>query len=89
MGIKEVMKKIFRNGENTAKDTAEDITEVSNLENVRIYIKQQLREKGLTNNQIEIDFSNVCTKEEVVSVAEELGFNLERGEKEGVWWLFR
>ncbi|WP_097028276.1 hypothetical protein [Clostridium peptidivorans] len=85
MGIKEVIKKIFGTGENTA----EDITEVSNLENVRIYIKQQLREKGLKNNQIEIDFSNVCTKEEVVKVAEELGFNLERGEKEGVWWLFR
>lgn len=85
MGIKEVMKKIFRPSE----DTKEDTTEVNNLENVRIYIKQQLREKGLKNNQIEIDFSNVCTKEEVVKVAEELGFNLERGEKEGVWWLFR
>lgn len=85
MGIKEVMKRIFSPGE----DTKEDTTEVSNLEPVRIYIKQQLREKGLKNNQIEIDFSNVCTKEEVVRVAEELGFNLERGEKEGVWWLFR
>lgn len=85
MGIKEVMKKIFSPGE----DTKEDKAEVSNLEPVRIYIKQQLREKGLKNNQIEIDFSNVCTKEEVVKVAEELGFNLERGEKEGVWWLFR
>ncbi|WP_186429627.1 hypothetical protein [Clostridium sp. BSD9I1] len=85
MGIKEVMKKIFSPGEDTKEDTAE----VSNLEPVRIHIKQQLREKGLKNNQIEIDFSNVCTKEEVVRVAEELGFNLERGEKEGVWWLFR
>ncbi|MBM7871411.1 vancomycin permeability regulator SanA [Clostridium pascui] len=85
MGIKEVIKKIFSPGEDTKEDTAE----VSNLEPVRIYIKQQLREKGLKNNQIEIDFSNVCTKEEVVRVAEELGFNLERGEKEGVWWLFR
>ncbi|KGK86470.1 hypothetical protein [Clostridium sp. HMP27] len=85
MGIKEVMKRIFSPGEDTKEDTAE----VSNLEPVRIYIKQQLREKGLKNNQIEIDFSNVCTKEEVVKVAEELGFNLERGEKEGVWWLFR
>ncbi|MBE6067046.1 MAG: hypothetical protein E7211_04990 [Clostridium lundense] len=85
MGIKEVMKKILGTGEDETKDT----TEISNLEHVRIYIKQQLREKGLKNNQIEIDFSNVCTKEEVVRVAEELGFNLERGEKEGVWWLFR
>lgn len=85
MGIKEVIKKILGTGEDKAKDT----TEMSNLEPVRIYIKQQLREKGLKNNQIEIDFSDVCTKEEVVKVAEELGFNLERGEKEGVWWLFR
>lgn len=85
MGIKEVIKKIFGTGEDTKENTAE----VNNLEPVRIYIKQQLREKGLKNNQIEIDFSNVCTKEEVVKVAEELGFNLERGEKEGVWWLFR
>lgn len=85
MGIKEVMKKIFGTGE----DTKEDTTEANNLEPVRLYIKQQLREKGLKNNQIEIDFSNVCTKEEVIKVAEELGFHLERGEKEGVWWLFR
>lgn len=51
MGIKEVMKKIFSTGE----DTKEDKTEVNNLEPVRIYIKHQLREKGLKNNQIEIE----------------------------------
>jgi len=85
MGIKEVIKKIFGTGEDKSENTAE----ASNLEPVRIYIKQQLREKGLKNNQIEIDFSNVCTNEEAIKVAEELGFNLERGEKEGAWWLFR
>lgn len=26
---------------------------------------------------------------EAIKAANELGFNLERGEKEGVWWLFR
>lgn len=50
MGIKEVIKKIFHTGE----DKTEYTTEMNNLENVRIYIKQQLREKGLKNNQIEM-----------------------------------
>lgn len=81
MTIKAIIKKIFHVGEDT--------TEKDNLENVKIYIKQELRKKGFKNNQIEIDFSNICTKEEVIKVAEELGFNLERGDKEGVWWLFR
>ncbi|QGU94445.1 hypothetical protein GOM49_04410 [Clostridium bovifaecis] len=81
MDIKAAIKKIFHVGE--------DKIEKDNLENVKIYIKQELRKKGFENNQIEIDFSNVCTSEEVIKVAEQLGFNLEKGDKEGVWWLFR
>lgn len=81
MAIKEIIKKIFY--------VSEDKRKKDNLENVKIYIKQELKKKGFKNNQIEIDFSNICTNEEVIKVAEQLGFNLERGDKEGVWWLFR
>lgn len=39
MGIKEVIKKIFHTGE----DKTEYKTEMNNVENMRSYIKQQLR----------------------------------------------
>lgn len=81
MAIKEIIKRIFYKSEDTTKK--------DNFESVKIYIKQELNKKGFKNNQIEIDFSNICTNEEVIKVAEQLGFNLERGDKEGVWWLFR
>ena len=81
MAIKEIIKKIFY--------VSEDKKKKDNLENVKIYIKQELKKKSFKNNQIEIDFSKICTNEEVIKVAEQLGFNLERGDKEGVWWLFR
>ncbi len=81
MPIKSVIKKIFHARQvKTNKD---------NLANIKGYIKQELNKKGFKNNQIEIDFSSICTEEEVIKVADELGFNLERGDKEGVWWLFR
>lgn len=81
MTIKSVIKKIFQSSEGKTKK--------DNLANIKSYVKQELNKKGFMNNQIEIDFSSVCTEEEVIRVAEELGFNLERGDKEGVWWLFR
>lgn len=81
MTIKSVINKIFHASQvKTKKD---------NLASIKGYIKQELNKKGFKNNQIEIDFSSICTEEEVIKVADELGFNLERGDKEGVWWLFR
>ncbi|KYH29618.1 MULTISPECIES: hypothetical protein [Clostridium] len=81
MSIKKIIRGILR--------LDDGVKEKDRIENVKAYIKQKLREKGFKNNQIEIDFSDIYTDEEVIKAAEELGFGLERGEKDGVWWLFR
>jgi hypothetical protein len=81
MSMKKIVRGILRHGE--------DVKEKDRIEDVKAYIKQKLREKGFENNQIEIDFSDIFTDEEVIKAAEELKFGLERGDKDGVWWLFR
>ena len=81
MSIKKIIRGILR--------LDDGVKEKDRIENVKAYIKQKLREKGFKNNQIEIDFSDIFTDEEVIKAAEELKFGLERGDKDGVWWLFR
>lgn len=63
---------------------------MKNLEFTKNYIKEQIQQRGLDeNNQIEIDFSDICTKDDAISSAFSLGYSLEQGEGQGVWWLVK
>ena len=53
------------------------------------YILNQIQEYGFDEyNQIEIDFAGLCEEEEVRQAAKELGYEVEPGEGEGVFWVY-
>lgn len=58
------------------------------VEEMKEYIQDQIKEYGFENNQIEIDFAGLCEEEEVRQAAKELGFEVEPGEGEGVFWVY-
>lgn len=55
---------------------------------IKEYIQRKIKEEGFENNQIEIDFSGLASEEEVKQAASELGYNIEEGEGEGVFWVY-
>ena len=51
-------------------------------------IQRKIKEEGFENNQIEIDFAGLCEEVELLQAASELGYNIEEGEGEGVFWVY-
>jgi len=58
------------------------------VEEMKEYIQNQIQEYAFKNNQIEIDFAGLCEEEEVRQAAKELGYEVEPGEGEGVFWVY-
>lgn len=51
-------------------------------------IKEAIKEKGLDGyGQIELDFADLSKEEEIREASKELGFKIEKGEGQGVYWL--
>jgi uncharacterized hydantoinase/oxoprolinase family protein len=58
------------------------------VEEMKEYIQNQIQEHGFKNNQIIIDFAGLAEKEEIRQAAKELGYEVEPGEGEGVFWVY-
>jgi hypothetical protein len=61
---------------------------MNKIEMVKEYIQDQIQEHGFENNQIEIDFADICEVEETIQAAKELGYLATPGEGQGVWWIY-
>ena len=53
------------------------------------YIQERIREHGFENNQIRIDFADICEESETIQAAKELGYLATPGEGQGVWWIYK
>ena len=53
------------------------------------YIQEQIKEKGMENGQICLDFTDLAEAEEIKAAAAELGYSAEPGEGAGVYWVFQ
>lgn len=62
---------------------------MTNLENIKNYIKEEIEERGFQDNQIEIDFSGICEEKELKEACTEMNFKCEKGEGQGVWWIYK
>ncbi len=60
-----------------------------NIASMKKYIQDEIDKKGLEDGQIEIDFSGLCEEEETIQAAKELGYLAEKGEGQGVWWIYK
>ena len=40
------------------------------------------------NNQSLVNFSDICTEEETVAAAHELGYEAEATDSDGMWWIY-
>lgn len=63
---------------------------MNNLEYAKQYIENEIRERGLKNDQIEINFSDICEEKEVVEAAKQLGYEADNENcTEGTWWIYK
>ena len=62
---------------------------MTRLESVKNYINAEIEERGLIDNQIKIDFADICETNEAKEAAKELGFEAEKTEGQGVWWIYK
>ena len=60
-----------------------------NIASMKKYIQDEIAKKGLEDGQIEIDFSGLCEEKETIQAAKELGYLAEKGEGQGVWWIYK
>ncbi len=60
-----------------------------NIASMKKYIQDEIAKKGLEDGQIEIDFAGLCEEEETIQAAKELGYLAEKGEGQGVWWIYK
>ena len=60
----------------------------SKIEMVKEYIQNQIQENGFINNQIEIDFADICEAYETIQAAKELGYEATPSKGQGVWWIY-
>jgi hypothetical protein len=60
----------------------------SKIEMVKEYIQDQIRIFGFDNNQICIDFADICEVDETIQAAKELGYLATPGNGQGVWWIY-
>lgn len=60
------------------------------IESLKNYITEEIKEKGLENNQIQIDFTDLFEEfEELKTAAEQLGYQVQEGEGLGVYWIYK
>ena len=60
-----------------------------NVESMKEYIQEQIQERGFDDyRQIEIDFAGLAEKEEICQATKELGYEIEPGEGQGVFWVY-
>ena len=53
------------------------------------FMLEQIKEKGMENGQICLDFTDLAEAEEIKAAAAELGYSAEPGEGAGVYWVFQ
>ena len=58
------------------------------IESLKNYIREEIKTRGLENNQIEIDFAGLGEEEEIFTAAQELGYKIETGTGQGVYWIY-
>lgn len=58
------------------------------IEMVKDYICEQIREHGFENDQIEIDFADICEVNETIQAAKEFGYLTTPSKGQGVWWIY-
>jgi hypothetical protein len=58
------------------------------IESLKNYIREEIEKRGFKNNQIEIDFAGLGEKEEIFTAAQELGYEIEVGKGQGVYWVY-
>ena len=61
----------------------------SNIEDAKDVIKNTINENGFDNNQSLVNFSDICTEEETVVAAHEMGFEAEAVASDGEWWIYK
>jgi hypothetical protein len=61
---------------------------MNKIEMVKGYIQERIREYGFENDQIVIDFADICEEEETIQAAKELGYEAAPSEGQGVWWIY-
>jgi len=52
-------------------------------------IQRKIKEEGFENNQIEIDFSGLAEEKEIKLATKELEYNIEEGQGQGVFWIYK
>lgn len=62
---------------------------MSNIEYVKEIITKKIEEEGFKNDQIEIDFADICEEEEVQQAAQELGYQAAPATGQGCWWIYK
>ena len=58
------------------------------IESLKNYIREEIEKRGFKNNQIEIDFTELGEKKEIFIAAQELGYEIEVGKGQGVYWVY-
>lgn len=64
------------------------------IETVKQYIMDKVNEAKNSMSmsgsldEIKIDFSDICTEDEVIEAINELGFEAVQAEGQGVWWVW-
>lgn len=74
---------------NRLKDIIKNII-LEDVEFLKKYINKEITERGLDeHNQIEIDFTGLGEKETIIKATEQLGYEVEKGEGQGVYWIYK
>ena len=59
------------------------------IKNAQDVIKNTIYENGFDNNQVRVNFADICTEEETVAAAHAMGFEAEKdGDNDGMWWIY-
>lgn len=64
---------------------------MNKIEMVQNYINEQIKENGMDEQQqIKINFSDICEEKDVIEAAEELGYCADNTDcTEGTWWIYK
>lgn len=59
------------------------------IEDAKDVIKNTINENGFDNNQVRVNFADVCEEDETIQAAHELGYEAEKdGDNDGMWWIY-
>ena len=60
------------------------------IESLKDYIQEEIKTRGLENNQIEIDFTDLFKDFlELETAADQLGYSVQSGEGQGMYWIYK